>query len=148
MPSTHISLLYHLVFSTKKRHPWITESWQQGLHSYLGGILRGLGGVAESIGGATDHVHVLASLKATHCLADIMRELKSGSSHWVHETIGIGMFGWQDGYGAFTVGRSEVDWIKQYIRQQKEHHRRKSFQEEYLELLRQSGIDFDERYVW
>jgi putative transposase len=148
MSSTHLSLLYHLVFSTKRRHAWITESCQERLYSYLGGILRGLGGVAESIGGAADHLHILASLKATHCLAEIMRELKSDSSKWVHEVIGIAAFRWQDGYGAFTVSRSEVGWIQRYIREQKEHHRRKTFQEEYLDLLRQSGIDFDERYLW
>jgi putative transposase len=148
MPSTHTCLLYHLVFSTKNRHPWITEPWEKRLHGYLGGILHGLGGIAECVGGATDHVHILASLKATHCLAEVMRDLKSGSSHWVHEAVGIGMFSWQDGYGAFTVGRPEVDPIKRYIRQQKEHHRRKSFKEEYLEILRQSGLDIDERYIW
>jgi REP element-mobilizing transposase RayT len=148
MSSTHLSLYYHLVFSTKKRHAWITGTWEDKLHAYLGGILRGLGGVAETIGGASDHIHILASLKATHCLAEIMRELKSDSSKWVHELVGVAGFGWQDGYGAFTVSRSEVEWIRRYIREQKEHHRRKSFQEEYLELLRQSGIDFDERYLW
>ena len=73
MSSTHLSLYYHLVFSTKKRCAWITEAWQERLHAYLGGILRGLGAVAETIGGAADHIHILASLKATHCLADIMR---------------------------------------------------------------------------
>ena len=148
MSSTHLSLLYHLVFSTKRRQAWITESWQEKLNSYLGGILRALGGVAEGIGGAADHIHILASLKATRCLAEIMRELKSSSSKWVHEELGIAGFGWQDGYGAFTVGRSEVDRIQHYLREQKEHHRRKTFQEEYLELLRQSGIEFDERYLW
>ena len=148
MSSTHINLLYHLVFSTKRRHAWIRECWQERLYSYLGGILRSLGGVAESIGGADDHVHILASLNATHCLAEIVRELKSSSSKWVHAVIGVVSFGWQDGYGAFTISRSEVEWIRRYIREQREHHRRKTFQEEYLELLRQSGIDFDERYLW
>jgi putative transposase len=146
--STHLSLHYHLIFSTKHRCTWIKESWEARLHTYLGGTLRGLGGVAESIGGDADHVHILASLKAIHCLADIMRELKSSSSHWVHEAIGINGFAWQDGYGAFTVGTSELEWIKRYIREQKDHHRKKTFQEEYLELLRQSGVDFDERYLW
>jgi REP element-mobilizing transposase RayT len=148
MPSTHLSLHFHLVFSTKRRHPWIAESWQDRLYSYLGGIIRGFGGVAESIGGISDHIHILASLNANHSLAELMRELKSNSSQWIHEAIGVAMFGWQDGYGAFTVSKSEVERIREYIRGQKEHHRKRTFQEEYLELLRQSGIDFDERYVW
>jgi REP element-mobilizing transposase RayT len=80
MSSTHLSLYYHLVFSTKKRRAWITGAWEDILHAYLGGILRGLGAIAETIGGATDHIHILASLKATHCLAEIMLELKSDSS--------------------------------------------------------------------
>ena len=89
MPSTHVCLLYHLIFSTKRRHPWIKEFWEVRLHSYLGGVLRGIGGVAEAIGGADDHIHMLASLKATHCLAEVLREIKSDSSKWVHEAIGI-----------------------------------------------------------
>jgi putative transposase len=104
--------------------------------------------MAEIIGGDEDHVHILASLKPTHCLADIIRELKSSSSHWIHEVISLQGFGWQDGYGAFTVGMSEIEGVKRYIDEQKEHHRRKSFQEEYVELLRQSGIEFDARYLW
>ena len=148
MPSTHVSLHYHLVFSTKKRRGWISESWHERLYGYLGGIFRGLGGVAHEIGGTTDHLHILASLKAIHCLADIMRDIKSSSSEWVHSAIGNSFFGWQDGYGAFTVSRSELETIKRYIRGQKEHHRKKTFQEEYLELLQQSGIEFDKRYLW
>ncbi len=148
MPSTHLSLLYHLIFSTKRRLPWITESWEGRLHSYLGGILRGLGGVAEGIGGTDDHIHILASLKANHCLAEVLRELKSESSQWIHEVIGITKFEWQVGYGAFTVGRAEAAHIQRYIREQREHHRKKTFQEEYLEFLRQNGVDYDERFLW
>ena len=148
MSSTHLSLYYHLVFSTKGRCCWITGSLEERLHCYLGGILRGLSGTPEGIGGTGDHVYLLASLKATHCLSDVMRVIKSCSSEWIHKSTGHSMFGWQDGYGAFTVGRLEVETIKRYIRGQKEHHRKKTFQEEYLELLKQSCIDFDEKYLW
>ena len=148
MSSTHLSLYYHLIFSTKGRRAWIHESWQDRLQGYLGGTLRSLGGVAAAIGGTADHEHILASLKATHCLADIMREIKSSSSAWIHKDIGNRFFGWQDGYGAFTVCSSEIDAVRGYIMGQKEHHRKVTFQEEYLRLLRQSGIDFDERYLW
>jgi REP element-mobilizing transposase RayT len=104
--------------------------------------------VAEAIGGTDDHIHILASLRATHCLADVMMELKSCYSGWVHRVIGIPRFAWQDGYGAFTVSKHDVEEVRQYIRGQQEHHKKMTFQEKYLKLLRQSGIDFDERYLW
>jgi putative transposase len=148
MSSTHLDLIYHLVFSTKERRPWIEEFWEKRLHSYLAGIICGLGGISKEIGGAADHVHIEVSLKATHCLADVMREIKTNSSRWIHSAIGERRFGWQDGYGAFTVSRSDVEALRQYIQEQKEHHRKKTFQEEYLDLLRRSGIQFDETYLW
>jgi REP element-mobilizing transposase RayT len=148
MPSTHLSLYYHIVFSTKSRHPYIKEIWEARLHSYLGGIIRGLGGIAIAIGGIEDHVHIEARLKATHCLANVVQEIKAKSSGWIHRVIGSSLFGWQYGYGGFTVSSSEVEAIKQYILSQKEHHHKRSFQEEYLELLKQAGIEFDERYLW
>jgi putative transposase len=148
MPSTHLRLLYHIIFSTKGRCHLISECWEGSLYSFLGGILRRLGGVAEIIGGADDHVHILASLKATHCLATIMREIKASSSVWIHNEIGKHLFKWQEGYGAFTISNSEVGAIRQYIQEQKEHHCKKTFQEEYLDFLRQSGVEFDEKYLW
>ena len=148
MSSTHISLHYHFVFSTRNRRPWIRESWEERLHSYIGGIVRGLNGVAQAIGGADDHVHILASLRPTHRVSDVLRDIKSCSCDWVHRAIGNAMFSWQDGYGGFTVGKAEIEALKKYVRGQREHHKKRTFQEEYLELLRQSGIDFDERYLW
>jgi putative transposase len=148
MPSTHVRLIYHLIFSTKSRHPWIKDSWESRLYSYLGGIVRGLGGVAEALGGTPDHVHILSSLKATHCIADVMREIKSVSSRWIHDEIQKPLFSWQDGYGAFTVSNHDIESIKRYIYGQKEHHKKRTFQEEYIELLKQSGIEFDERFLW
>lgn len=148
MSSTHLSLHNHLVFSTKARHPWIGEAWRGRLHSYLGGILGRLDAVPEKIGGASDHVHILASLKATHRLADVMREMKSISTEWVHRVIGVERFAWQEGYGAFSVSPSEIDAVKSYIAGQQEHHMKKAFQEEYMEFLRLAGITIDERYLW
>ena len=148
MPSTYVSLYFHFVFSTKDRRRCINESWESRLHSYLDGILRNLGGVAKSIGGDADHVHILASLKATHSVAEVMKVLKANSSGFVHKEMGIRSFDWQSGYGSFTVGRSELSAVKKYVEQQKEHHRRKTFQEEYRELIREYGIEFDERYLW
>ena len=148
MSSTHLCLYYHFVFSTKGRRAWIHPSWQERLHAYLGGTIRSLGGVAEAVGGVDDHAHILASLRATHRVADVLREIKSGSSAWIHDVIGSRFFRWQDGYGAFTVCHSDVVTVRHYITTQREHHRKVTFQEEYVSLLKQSGIDFDERYLW
>ena len=95
MPSTHLSLNYHIVFSTENREPILAASWRAELHAYLGGILRDLGGVAQEVGGVADHVHLLAALKATHCLADVLRNAKTGSSRWIHDTMRIRSFAWQ-----------------------------------------------------
>ncbi len=107
MPSTHLSLLhYHIIFATKERRPFIALEWRERLHAYLGGVLREMDAIPQCVGGVADHIHILAGLKATHCLADVMRDLKRASSEWVHETIGDRAFAWQEGYGAFTVSAS------------------------------------------
>jgi REP element-mobilizing transposase RayT len=129
MPSTHFSLHTHVVFSTKDRVPLIDQGWRERLHAYLGGIARENDVVPEAIGGVDDHVHLLLGLKATHCLADFMRELKAASSRWVHDEIGERRFRWQEGYGAFTVSPSQRDTVAGYIRNQEVHHRNRTYQE-------------------
>jgi REP element-mobilizing transposase RayT len=147
MASTYLSLHYHLVFSTKNREPWIDASWRPRLHEYLGGTLQGLGGFPEGIGGVADHVHILVGLKATHCLADVMRELKKAATIWVRQEIGIASFAWQDGYAAFTVSATSRPAVRGYIANQEEHHRMKPFREELLEMLKKAGIEFDPKYL-
>lgn len=148
MPSTHVSLHYHFVFSTKDRHPFIRAEVRDRIHAYLGGVIRGIGGVALEVGGTADHVHVLAGLKATHSIADVLRVVKGDSSRWIHDELKIAKFGWQEGYGAFTVSKSSVPAVRQYVREQEEHHRTRTFQEEYREFLDKHEIEFDERYLW
>lgn len=148
MPSTHLSLHYHLVFSTKNRAPIIAPAWRGRLHAFLGGTVNTLGGTAEAIGGVVDHMHLLIGLRATHCLADVMREIKAVSSRWVHDEICDRTFTWQEGYGAFTVGAPQCPDVCEYIARQEEHHRTRTFQEEYIEFLRRGGVDYDERYLW
>ena len=147
MSSTHLSLHYHIVFGTKNHERIIEPEWRGDLHGYLGGIIRATNGIAESVGGVSDHVHLLIGLRATHCLADVLRELKAVSSGWVHNQVGVRRFAWQEGYGAFTVSSSQREAVCRYIEQQAEHHRTHTFREEYLELLRRSGMEFDERYL-
>ena len=148
MPSTHLSLHYHIIFSTKNRTPIIASAWRERLHAYLGGVLRNMGGVAEAAGGVSDHVHLLTGLRATHCLADAVRDIKAVSSRWVHEEMNVADFAWQEGYGAFTVSGSQREQVCDYIARQEEHHKTRTFQEEYVEFLQRYGIDYDGRYLW
>jgi REP element-mobilizing transposase RayT len=141
MSSTHLSLNYHLVFATKNHVLCLDRTWRGRLHGFLGGCIRTEGGVALAVGGVADHIHILAGLKATHCLADVLRNIKSASSRWVHEEIGLKPFAWQEGYGAFTVSMSQIPAVRAYIENQEEHHRTKSFREEYLGFLDRHGID-------
>ena len=147
MPSTFLSLHYHLVFSTKERMRCIDPAWRSRLEEYLGGTLRGLGAVSQGVGGVADHVHLLVGLKATHCLADVIREVKRASSVWVHQEIGLRTFAWQEGYAAFTVSGTARDAVKTYIANQHEHHRMKSFREELVEMLEATGIEYDPKYL-
>jgi putative transposase len=148
MPSTHTSLNYHVVFSTKERCNFMDAAWRPRLHEYIGGIVKKLDGVPLAIGGVGDHVHILASLSATDRLADFVRELKTASSKWVHQAIQMHIFSWQEGYGAFTVSASNREAVCKYILNQEEHHRTKTFQEEYRELLERAGIQYEEKYLW
>jgi REP element-mobilizing transposase RayT len=148
MSSTHLSLHFHVVFGTKHQRPLIAAAWRPRLHAYLGGAATTLEIIPEAIGGVADHVHLLLGMRATHRLADVMRDVKRASSAWVHETIGEKDFEWQDGYGAFTVSVSLLETVGNYIMHQEEHHRKKTFQEEYVELLQRSGVEYDERYLW
>ena len=147
MASTYLSLHYHIVFGTKNRSPLIKAEWLPRLHEYMGGTIRGLGGFPEGIGGVEDHVHLLVSLKATHSLADVMRELKKSSSVWVHDTLGSKNFAWQEGYAAFTVSASALDSVQRYIANQEHHHRVKSFKEELLEMLKKANVDYNPDYL-
>jgi len=145
--STWLSLHYHLIFGTKRREPSIRHPVRTRLHEYLGGVVKGLGGVPNGIGGTSDHVHLLVTLRATHRLADFMRELKKSGSAWMRSTGTNPTFGWQDGYCALTVSASSRAKVHAYISNQEEHHRKRTFQEEVRLLLEQSGIDFDPKYL-
>ena len=147
MPSTHTTLHFHVVFSTKNREPWLVPGNRGRVHEYLGGVVRGIGGVALAVGGVSDHVHVFMSLDSTHRLSDVMRELKSESSAWIKAEFGLSGVAWQ-GYGAFSVSPPDVEMVRSYVLGQKEHHRTKTFQEEYLAMLKRAELEFDERYLW
>jgi REP element-mobilizing transposase RayT len=146
--ATYTNLLFHIVFSTKNRHPSITPEIRQPTYQYIGGILRAEGATLLEIGGIDDHVHLLARLKPTLAVADAVRVVKSNSSRWLNQEVLEECFRWQTGYGAFTVTRSSVPAVRRYIRNQERHHRNWTFQDEFRDLLEKSEIEYDEQYVW
>lgn len=149
MAGTYTKLYYHIVFSTKHRRPLIAPQIEENLHAYMGGIVRGLGGVCLEINGMADHVHILAILPPKIAVSDALREIKANSSKWLHETWpDFKGFGWQDGYAAFTVSRSQVEPVAQYVRDQKHHHAQWDYKTELIGLLTKHDVEYDERYVW
>jgi REP element-mobilizing transposase RayT len=149
MPQSFTSLHYHLISSTKNRVPAVTADMQTHLYKYLGGILRSEKGILLAAGGMPDHVHLLCSLSKELAIASALRLLKANSSKWIHETFPQHRsFAWQAGYGAFAVSYSHLERVKLYIARQAQHHRRTTFQEEFVAFLRRHRIEFDERYLW
>jgi putative transposase len=149
MSHSYVSALFHCVFSTKERRKTITEDLHERLWPYIGGIARENKMTAMAIGGVEDHVHLLLSIPSTLSIAKAMQLIKGGSSTWVHETFPEHrQFAWQEGYGAFSVGISQVADTKTYIANQREHHRTTTFQEEFIAFLERHGIEYDPRYVW
>lgn len=149
MSHTFTDLLTHAVFSTSDRVPFLADAIRNDVHAYIGGILRELRAVPIAIGGTSDHVHLLARLPAELSVADCLRVVKTNSSRWLKEKWPERRrFGWQRGYGAFSVSESRRGAVVRYIQVQERHHRRISFQEEFLALLRNHGVAFDEKYLW
>lgn len=142
-------LAYHVVFATKYRRPSITDAIQERLYEYIGGTIRAKKGHLIQIGGMPDHVHILARLSPTLAVADVVRDFKANSSKWINDQPQITqIFEWQKGYGAFTVSYSQIPGVKKYIQNQKEHHRTRTFQEEYIEFLKRHGIEFRMEYLF
>ena len=149
MPQSFTCLHYHLIFSTKNRLPTISADLQPRLYDYLGGILRSEKSILLAAGGMPDHIHLLCSLSKELAVAEALRIIKANSSKWIHETFPQHRsFAWQAGYGAFAVSYSHLANVKRYIARQAEHHRRSTFQEEFVAFLRKHHIEFDERYLW
>ncbi len=149
MSHSFTSNLMHSTFSTKNRYPFITSDLESRLWPYIGGIAKENRMKALAIGGTADHVHVLLSLPGMMSFAKAVQLIKGGSSKWVRDTFPRHQkFEWQEGYGAFSVSASKVPRTIAYINNQKEHHRRRTFEEEFLELLRKHGIAYDSHHVF
>ena len=144
-----VSSLYHCVWSTKDRRPLITPELEERLWSYIGGIARKNHMKAIAVGGIEDHVHVLLSIHQTVAVSQGLQLIKGGSSKWVHEEfLEHRNFGWQEGYGAFSIGVSQLDDTIRYIDNQKEHHAKRDFQAEFIAFLERNQVDYDPRYIW
>jgi putative transposase len=149
MAGKNISLLVHFTWSTAKREPWIDAAWHEPLFAQIGGIMRNKKAKLFSAGGMPDHIHLSASLPSTLSLAELVNAVKSNSSRWVHQTYSQAReFASQEGYGAFSVSKSEENKVIQYIRNQQRHHQKRTFKEEFLLFLERHRIEYDKKYLW
>ena len=150
MPQSLSKILVHTIFSTKERRPFLRDAaLREELHCYIGGILSGQGCQPIIVGGIEDHVHILSTLSRTCQAAEMVKEVKRGSSLWIKtKSAALQDFCWQNGYGIFSISFSQIEPVRIYIANQEEHHRKISFQDEFRQLLKRYEIDFDERYVW
>jgi len=149
MPQSLSKVIVHIIFSTKNREPWLDAAIRSRVHAYLATICRDLGSEVLRVGGVADHVHIITTLPRTYSQSQFIEEIKKPSSKWIKslDVRDRGFF-WQRGYGIFSVSPSQLETVLDYVHKQEEHHRTHTFQEEYRELLRRHGIEFDEQYVW
>ncbi len=146
MPQSLVFLLVHIVFSTKDHLPSI-KAVRPKLHAYLATVARNLNCECFTVGGTADHVHLAVGLSRTITVADLISQLKTSSSQWM-KTQGVVEFAWQHGYGAFTLGRSDLDALRRYIGTQEQHHRKADFKDELRTLLERYQVNYDEKYLW
>ncbi len=147
MAHTSGNILLHMIFSTQGRRALIEQAFRDDLFAYMGGIIREMDGTSLIINGTTDHVHILMRIRPVHSAAEIARIVKTNSSRWVREKHSPG-FGWQTGYGVFSVSESNVAVVTKYIAAQEEHHQRHSFQQEFVAFLEKNNVAYDQRYIW
>ncbi len=149
MAGKHISLLVHFTWSTARREPWISDDWREPLFAQIGGIMKNKKARLLSAGGMYDHIHLYTSLPSTLSLADFVNAVKSNSSRWIHQNYrNARAFAWQEGYGAFSVSKSDENRVIAYVRNQEKHHEKRTFQEEFVTLLERHEIEYDARYLW
>ena len=147
MSHTSGNILLHFIFSTAQRAPLIKPEFRDELFAYQGGIIRELHGIPLIINGEPDHIHMLTRLRPTHSAAEIMRVVKTNSSRWLREKHSAN-FAWQTGYGVFSVSESNVTAVTKYIADQHVHHKKHSFQEEFIVFLKKNHVEYDPKYIW
>lgn len=149
MANTYTQIHIHAVFAVQNRVSLITQKWEQELYKYIMGIVTNQGHKLLSINGMPDHIHILFGMRPIQSLSDLMQDIKGDSSKWINKKgLVMGKFAWQEGYGAFSYSKSQLPDVINYIERQKEHHRKKTFREEYLEFLEKFEVDYDEKYIF
>ncbi|MEM0518396.1 MULTISPECIES: IS200/IS605 family transposase [Aequorivita] len=148
MANTYTQIHIQVIFAVQNRQSLIKPQWKDELYKYITGIVQSYNHKVLQINGMPDHIHILFGMRPTQSISDLMKKLKQDSSKWINNKGFVnGKFSWQEGYGAFSYSRSHVPKVIKYIANQEEHHKSKTFGEEYLEILKESGIDYDERYI-
>jgi REP element-mobilizing transposase RayT len=148
MANTYTQIHIHAVFAVQNRLSLIQNNWQDELYKYITGIVTNQGHKLLKIGGMPDHIHVLFGMRPIQSLSNLMQDIKGDSSSWINKNRFVpGRFSWQEGYGAFSYSKSQIDGVIKYIQRQEQHHKKQSFQEEYLKILQLFDIEFDERYI-
>ena len=149
MPNTFTQIYFHLIFAVQGRNNLISEQWEVQLHKYITGIVTNKSQKMIAINGMPDHIHILVGCKPDCILSDLVRDIKSNSSRWINNKKFKNIrFEWQKGFGAFSVSHSKLDVVGNYIKNQKEHHLKKSFKNEYVEFLENNEIEFNEKYIF
>jgi REP element-mobilizing transposase RayT len=149
MANTYVQFYVHLVFSQKSRTAFISKSWSGKLEKYITGIVKNNGHKLLAIGSMPDHIHIFIGYNVSQLIPDLVEHIKTSSNHWIAENkLSKFKFDWQRGYGAFTHSHSQINTVVKYILNQEEHHRKKNFREEYMDILRKNEIDFTEEYLF
>jgi putative transposase len=148
MAHTHTCLLVHIIYSTKYRRALLTPEIRSELFPYIGGVIAGQDHTPIIANGVEDHVHILCRLRAAEALSNLVRDIKCNSSTWIKERFGVRDFDWQDGYGAFSVSPQNRHQVSNYIMNQEQHHRARTYKEEYLSIIEAAEIEYDPRYLW
>ncbi len=149
MANTYTRIYIHIVFTVKGRQNLIEKKWKDDLYKYICGIVNGKEQKVYAIGGIADHIHILISIKPDIAISDLVRDIKANSSKWINEKRMVkGKFQWQEGFGAFSSTQSQLDTIIAYINNQENHHQKKTFKDEYFDLLQKFNIEYDEKYLF
>lgn len=149
MASTYSQIYIQYVFAVKGRQNLLHKAWREEVFKYISGIIKAKDQKPIIVNGVADHVHVFVGLKPSMCISDLVRDIKNNSSKFINEQGWInGKFSWQEGYGAFSYSHSQIDNVYHYILNQEEHHRKKTFKEEYLEFLQKFEVEFDDKYLF
>ncbi|MDZ7261214.1 MAG: IS200/IS605 family transposase [candidate division KSB1 bacterium] len=149
MANTYTQIYIHIVFAVQGRQNLIKKENKEELHKYIAGIIRNMKQKLIAINSMPDHVHIFIGIKPNIALSDLVRDIKNNSSTFINEKKWVrGKFNWQEGYGAFSYGHSQVDAVVKYIQNQEKHHAKKTFEEEYLAILKRFNVEYDERYLF